>query len=229
MALPDGAVDLVVQVNGASVGSWIYGTTTSRVDIALIQPCHYLGIRFRAGQSRHFINATARELIDRSEVTDGLLQFNLGDIPETLTSPTLVDRLNHLLLSHLDNQPPVDNPIDDVIRLIEASHGTTRIGEVADTFGKSRRQFERVFLETVGISAKFFAKIMRFQHAVTLIVPPFNVPLADVAADLGYSDQSHMSHEFRRLANSSPAQFLGEGVVFLQDRHSSSLDTRVSR
>ncbi|MEO0491114.1 MAG: AraC family transcriptional regulator [Cyanobacteria bacterium J06659_2] len=219
VALPDGAVDLVIQVNGASVGSWIYGTTTARVDITLAQPCYYLGIRFKAGQSRHFLNASARELTDRAEITDGLLQFGLEEVPEYLTDGSLADRLNHLLESHLAKQQPSHHRIDDVIHWIAINHGRVSVGEAAELFGKSRRQFERVFLETVGVSAKFFATVMRFQQATALMTPPFRLPLAAIAAELGYTDQSHMSHEFKRLANVSPARFMSEGVAFLQDRH----------
>jgi AraC-like DNA-binding protein len=47
--------------------------------------------------------------------------------------------------------------------------------------------------------------------------PPFNLPLAQVAADLGYTDQSHMTREFKQFAGVSPKRLLHEDVDFLQD------------
>jgi hypothetical protein len=43
VALPDGAVDIVIQTDGSSADSWIYGTPTRRMDVPLLPHCHYLG------------------------------------------------------------------------------------------------------------------------------------------------------------------------------------------
>lgn len=82
--LPDGAVDLVFQACGASAQSLIYGTTTTRTDISLARHSHYLGIRFRPGQSRHFMKAAAQELTDGCESAQGLLSFSLDGVSEKL-------------------------------------------------------------------------------------------------------------------------------------------------
>ena len=227
IALPDGAVDVVLQVDGRSAHSWVYGTTTMRTDVPLMQGCHYLGIRFKPGQSRHFIQASADELTDGHTSTQGVLRFSLDRMAEEVTNQGVAHQLNQVLAGYLHRQPPSRHRIDEVIHLIESSRGTLRIREAVDIFGKSRRQFERVFLETVGVSAKSFATIIRFQHAARLIAPPYNVSLSTVAAELEYSDQSHMTHEFKRLANVPPVQFLHDHVAFLQDLSCHSLDTGV--
>jgi len=116
----------------------------------------------------------------------------------------------------LARQPPRTNAIDRAVDLIESRRDTIRIREVASYVGKSQRQFERDFLENVGISAKLFASIIRFRHAARLIRD--GMPIAAVAADTGYADQSHLSHEFKRLAGVSPRRFPREAVDFLQDR-----------
>lgn len=213
---PDGAVDLVVKACGTTARGSVYGTTTTRTEVRLDQGSHYLGIHFKPGQSRHFFAAAAHELTDACEDTQGLLLFGLDDVPETLASHDVFARLNNVLERHVAKHQPAPSRIDGVIALIEATHGTARIDEAAAVFGKSRRQFERVFLETVGVPAKFFPQISRLRHASELIRRS-SASLADIAAESGYSDQSHMSHEFRRLAHMSPASYARSNVVFLQD------------
>ena len=215
--LPDGTVDLVVSRFPASARSWVYGSATSRIGLALEQRCHYLGVRFKPGQSRHFIDAAADELTDRCEPAEGLLLFPFDGVPESVVNEDIFACLNTLFEHHLAGREPAPSGIDRVVALIEATHGTTRIDEAAASFGKSRRQFERVFLETVGVSAKFFSSVTRFRRAAALMQRPF-VSLADIAFESGYSDQSHMSHEFRRLANVSPATYARSRVAFLQDQ-----------
>ncbi|MGB3942718.1 MAG: AraC family transcriptional regulator [Candidatus Manganitrophaceae bacterium] len=219
--LPDGMVDLVIKVCGATARSWVYGTTTIRTDLRLEQGSHYLGIRFKPGQSRHFVSVAAHELTDAREPSQGLLLFTLNDVPENIARGDLFLRLDKVLECHVARHQPTRARIDDVISLIEMTHGATRIHEAAALFGKSRRQFERVFLETVGVSAKFFSLITRFRHASDLLARS-SASLAGIAAEAGYTDQSHMTHAFRRLASMSPAMYARSDVAFLQDRSASS-------
>ncbi|MGF1567100.1 MAG: DUF6597 domain-containing transcriptional factor [Nodosilinea sp.] len=217
VALPDGAIDIAFKVDHNSINSWVYGTTTTRVDIPLNQQCHYFGIRFRPGQSRHFIQASAYELTNTYEATQGLLKFSLEPLTEAVLMGNIVQHFNRVLEAHLAWLSTSLQPIDQAIHLIEAAHGAVSMDEAAAVFGQSHRQFERVFLETVGVSAKTFAKIIRFQHTTKRLVSQGQLSLAHIAAELNYSDQSHMSHDFKRLAGLSPRQFLQAHVAFLQD------------
>ncbi len=214
--LPDGAVDLVINQSARSTQIWAYGTSTSKSVVALEQQTHYLGIRFKPGKSRHFIRAAANELTDRCEPAEGLLSFCLESVLENIVNSDTPNQLNTVLESHIAKRQPVSAKIDDVVAFIEATHGATRIDETAATFGISRRQLERTFLKTVGVSPKLFCSITRFSHAGSLIQRA-STSLADVALKSGYSDQSHMNHEFRRLASLSPAMYTRGDVAFLQD------------
>jgi AraC-like DNA-binding protein len=214
--LPDGAVDLVVEVNGAHASSRLYGTTTAPTDVVLTPHSQYLGIRFRPGQSRHFIKPTAHELTDASAAAPGLLRFALDAAPEKLSEADLFAYLDALLERHLARCQPQRERLDAAIDLIERHRGTLRVAQVAESFGTSRRHFERVFLETVGVSAKFFSLIARFRCASALIAAPGRTPLAAAAAEAGYTDQSHMTRDFKRLAGVSPARFARD-VAFVQE------------
>lgn len=217
VAVPDGAIDLAFQVHSGAIYSRVYGTTTARVDIPLEQGCNYFGIRFRPGQSRHFIRASAYELTNAYEPSHCLLQFPLDRLTEAVLTGDVVHHVNRVLERHLAQVSPSVQPIDQVIQLIELAGGAVQIGEAAEVFGQSRRQFERVFLETVGVPAKTFAKIIRFQHTAKMLTSSSKLSLSYIAAELNYSDQSHMSHDFKRLAGISPRQFLQTHVAFLQD------------
>ncbi len=214
--LPDGSVDLVIQSHDDVTESVVYGTTTQRTDIHIIPDCHYVGIRFKPGKSRHFINISAQDLTNAAEMSKDILNFSLEEFSEELNLNGIAKRLDALLESHLQKEQPEESTIDHVIALIQDSKGLLRIEDAVVYSGKSRRQFERVFKETVGVSPKFFSLITRFSHATTLITQLTHTSLAEIAADAGYSDQSHMNHDFKRMTGVTPKTFLRDYDAFLQ-------------
>ncbi|MCW5620584.1 MAG: helix-turn-helix transcriptional regulator [Burkholderiales bacterium] len=214
--LPDGCVDVVISVSGSNACSAVYGTTTARREVPVEVGSHYLGIRFKPGRSRHFLAASAMELTDCCESTAGLLEPALDGVPESVHEHGVFSLLDTALERHVLKHRPAPGGIDRVIDAIEAAHGMLRIKAIAAMLGKSPRQLERVFLETVGITPKLFSRIVRFRRASAL-VSSSPASLADIAAAAGYSDQSHMSNEFRLLGDISPAVFARREVVFLQD------------
>jgi AraC-like DNA-binding protein len=213
--LPDGAVDLVVAVGATTSRVDVFGTTTLKTVLPLDVGSHYLGIRFKPGQSRHFLDVGAAELTNGHQAADGLLLPDMCAVADSITDCDPFSRLDTVLLRHIKRHSPRYSRIDDAIRHIEATRGALRISHAANLYGKSRRQFERHFLNAVGIPAKLFSEIVRFQQASSLLAGS-TLPLAQIAAELGYADQSHLTHEFSRFYGLPPSR-AREHVAFLQD------------
>lgn len=210
--LPDGALDVVIEVLDGRARNWVYGTSSRPVEFAIEPGADYFGIRFRPGQGRHFIAPPAHEFTDHREAAPGLLRFELDGADEVLDGG-IAARIDRVLERRLAQAAPAPDRIDRAIAAIGL--GSARIADVADGFGGSQRQFERVFRAAVGLGPKQFASIQRFRQAAGLIAR--GSALADAAVDAGYADQSHMSNEFRRLAGASPRRFARRDVDFLQD------------
>lgn len=213
--LPDGSVDLVVTAGSRNYRIEVFGTTTTKTDLPLELSSHYLGIRFRPGQARHFLEVTAAELTDGYQPAAGIFLPDICAVAESMTDGNPFTRLDAILLRHLERLAPQDSLIDDVIRHINAVKGELRVAELADLYGKSRRQFERHFLDVVGISPKLFARIVRFQQATTLLARS-PLSLAQISAELGYTDQSHLTHDFAHFYGQPPSR-ARKDAAFLQD------------
>jgi AraC-like DNA-binding protein len=68
----------------------------------------------------------------------------------------------------------------------------------------SERQFERRFMRAVGIPASLYLRITRFQEAVRLMKAGRIERLADIAYELGYTDQSHFIKDTREFTGYTP-------------------------
>lgn len=100
------------------------------------------------------------------------------------------------------------------IRLINKSKGLLNIDQLASWVCLSRKQFERVFLNHVGISPWQFSRIVRFQNALQIKAGNHAVSLTELAYDCGYYDQSHMINEFINLSGKSPGSYFDESQPY---------------
>jgi AraC-like DNA-binding protein len=98
--------------------------------------------------------------------------------------------------------------LEDIIQWIDKSHGNATIDEVAAKFRVSRRYIETQFLEKVGVSPKFYARIRRFSYLSNVIVRTPELNWQDIVELGGFHDQSHLVKEFLKFNRMSPAQYM---------------------
>jgi AraC-like DNA-binding protein len=118
--------------------------------------------------------------------------------------------LRHFVSERLTVAKSRESIIDDTIRWIDLNHGNVTVDEVADKFRLSRRYLETRFLEKVGVSPKFYARIRRFSYLSNIIVRADNLSWQDVVFEGGFHDQSHLIKEFVKFNNMSPAEYLNQ-------------------
>lgn len=112
--------------------------------------------------------------------------------------------LEMILKSEADNNAP---RIKHVMELIDRSAGRITIEMLASEACFSRKQFERVFIESIGMSPKKFLRVVRFQHAVHLRSRLQHISLTKLGYACGYFDQSHMIREFLSLTGMTPGEY----------------------
>ena len=69
-----------------------------------------------------------------------------------------------------------------------------------------RRGVDARFREAIGVPPKTAAALVRFNRALRLLRAGERP--ADVASRCGYSDQPHLTREFRRFTGTTPVAFL---------------------
>ena len=130
---------------------------------------------------------------------EGLLQTDTVDDGLALLNQFLEDR-------SAEASPPDMAVMGGVAELIR-SGGRTSIRDLAEAEGLSPRQFRRRFGAAVGLSPKEFARVRRFRASAIRAVLGEETSWADVAAEYGFADQAHLSHEYRRVIGLAPKSF----------------------
>ncbi|HEY2207270.1 MAG TPA: helix-turn-helix domain-containing protein [Pseudonocardia sp.] len=105
---------------------------------------------------------------------------------------------------------PADPEVAWAWHRLRATHGGTTVGELAGQVGWSRRHLTARFHRQVGLAPKPAGQVLRFGHALELLIGRQAASISEVAAEAGYADHSHLVREFRRLAEATPSRVLTE-------------------
>jgi AraC-like DNA-binding protein len=115
---------------------------------------------------------------------------------------------------------------DKAIELIREYKGAIAVAEIVAQLGISERHLERLFKRSVGLSPKFYARIIRFNHIFHLNQER-NPGWTDLAFNAGYYDQSHFIRNFKAFTGEDPSGYYFEednmANFFLQKKGRSGL------
>lgn len=169
-----------------------------------------LAVHPLAGRAVFGIPAAALtgEVVEIDEVVDAgsELADRLAACRSGADAVAVVDRWLDGRIASSAADPPAPE-LAHAWRLIVGSHGQQRIGDVAREVGWSRRHLTTRLRAEIGVGAKDLARLARFQRSRRLIGRQDRC-LAQVAADAGYADQSHLATEWREFAGCSPGRWM---------------------
>jgi AraC family transcriptional regulator len=117
-------------------------------------------------------------------------------------------------VARLDPAPGAEpRPPAWLLRVQEVLHDDpatgTRLGEVARIAGVHPAHLARMFRRHFRVSVGGYARQLRVQRAAERIGRS-EEPIAAIAIDTGFADQSHLTREFRRAYRTTPAAFRKE-------------------
>lgn len=97
------------------------------------------------------------------------------------------------------------------LRLIDDRRGVgLGVGDLAGRLGLSVSQFERRFKAAAGMSPGAYMLRVRI-HAAQRLLAGTRRPVAEIAAELGFCDQSFFTRQFAKVTGTTPARFRRTG------------------
>jgi AraC-like DNA-binding protein len=221
--LPNGSMEVMVNLGpphtmvthaGSSVWehAWFSGLHERAIVIESLHGTHLVSARLRPlGALRLFgpdVAGTVNAVID--------LETLLGPPARELRTLLLgaesaEERFTHLerfLVPRLSQGVVPSTIVCDAARLIEDAHGNLRIASLHADLGVSRKQLWLRFARELGMSPKAYTQLQRFVWTLARLRESTSVEWPRLAVAAGYSDQSHLVRDFRRVASASPTEFL---------------------
>jgi AraC-like DNA-binding protein len=172
-----------------------------------------VGVSFRPGAAGAVLGASMKELADRHVALDAIWGTRGVDLRHRLMSaaePKEVFRILEQSLSARIYRPLLIHPA--VAHALASRPSLVRIADLHRDSGYSPRHFIALFRSAVGFNPKHYYRIRRFNSAVGRMAAGDGQGFGDIAAAAGYSDQAHMTREFREFAGVTPTKYRPSGA-----------------
>jgi AraC-like DNA-binding protein len=101
----------------------------------------------------------------------------------------------------------VDSMLFKAGTAMRKANGTLPVSQVATAAHATVRTLERNFKQSSGYTVKDVSALMRFEQVRNRLWLSPDSSIAGLAHELGYSDQSHLTREFKRYSGTTPAAF----------------------
>jgi AraC-like DNA-binding protein len=156
----------------------------------------------------------SRAVIHDESLSERLIRFHraIADGAPVLSIEShLIDALAHLMTRYADERRSRPRGLSErsAVRrareYIDAHYDAdVSLSELAAVVHLSPFYFARAFQKEVGLPPHAYLETVRITRGRELLLR--GVSIADVSAAVGYSDQSHFTHRFKRLLGMTPGQ-----------------------
>lgn len=222
--IPDGFPEIIFHLGDPYriniTGSWrrqaknlIAGQIRSHFFLGNTGVSHIIGIKLQPCAPALLFGLDMHHLTDKVLNLQPTVNGAMRDVEDLVrlanTSEEKITALDRYFRQRLNDLPPAELPVEKAVRIVFERKGMVTVNELSQECSLGPRALERAFNRYVGLSPKFYARIIRFGFIFQLIkdrTPDW----ADVVYRAGYYDQSHFIRNFKAFTGEDPTAYLFE-------------------
>ncbi|NUQ82131.1 MAG: AraC family transcriptional regulator [Bacteroidetes bacterium] len=227
--VPDGCMELIVHLGDLyrqyldettciiQPRSFVFGQLTKPLRIEPTGRTHIFAVRFLPDGFLPFSSLPLLELENRAVPLDELFGPEGTHLDNQIRSAqSNVERQSlavSFLRSRLSGSQSVDRLVKATIELMMAASGQLPISDLSEQSRINRRQLERRFATTIGLSPKQLSRLIRFHATLKLLLNNQAGPLTALAHEHNYYDQAHFIRDFKAFTGTTPGDFFKDHLV----------------
>jgi AraC-like DNA-binding protein len=170
----------------------------------------YCGLRIRVGAARQLLDADPAQFRNRAQPAGPWLGDAADALARRLGTTRTIDavaaELDAAFLARLGTLPEPDAVVARAADRLVETGGELAIGALARELGISERTLLRRFRAATGLAPKQFARVRRLVTTVRRLLGDDSL-WARLAAEGGYTDQSHLNRDLVELTGITPREF----------------------
>ena len=217
--VPDGTTSIAIQhQRGRGVDAYLRGPLLQPADLQFAVPTTLVGVRLRPGVAFSLTGVAVHSMVNRRATLSDHIAFRGFEAIDALplTPAEWIAALQAFLIERLEGTT-IHPLVARALAVIQAAHGCISVRDIADRCDASERHLCRLMRDWIGYGPKRYASMVKFQSTLARMEREPEMPVASLAADVGYYDQSHLSVDVTRYAGHPKASNIGARVRFFQD------------
>jgi AraC-like DNA-binding protein len=189
-------------------GCIVTGPNTDRLNLTFGYNHLVIKIGFQPGGLYRLLGFPMEEMLGYGDF-DGAEVFGneINDTVDALSNATcnaemiaIAESFLFFRAAKLKKLGAIDHVIPDILKY----SGMVKIDQLSKKAEMSNRQFERVFKERIGLSPKFYSRLVRFSKAWIMKEIHSGSTWTEIAYQCGYFDQMHLIRDFQAFAGTNP-------------------------
>lgn len=226
--VPDGCMEMIFHNgdlykqytgNGKSIiqpKCFVIGQITRSLEIEPTGHTNIFSVRFHPNGFSPFATLPIKEMENTAIPLEKLFGEDGKDIGDKIiNAQSLQEKINMIeifLLKRLNHSETIDHLVRSVVETILTGNGQLTIDELSKQTPINRRQLERKFHQSIGLSPKQLSKIIRLQAAIKMLLNHEFTNLTNLAHENDYYDQSHFIKDFKELVGVTPKELYGNNL-----------------
>ncbi|HEU4547020.1 MAG TPA: helix-turn-helix domain-containing protein [Microlunatus sp.] len=193
----------------------VHGLITRVFRVSLTGRGGVVGARFRADGFHAWTGLDAAGLTDSVVPAGDLLGPAVGSLHVGLGPDTDPAGPLQRLRTELERGRPAVGPagMGPVVDLMATDPALVRVDQVARSVALSERTLQRRFRREVGIGPKWVLCRFRLQEAALALERDPAVDLGDLAPQLGFYDQAHLTNTFVEMLGETPSAYAARAAA----------------
>lgn len=218
--IPNGSICLIfhrgtnlfsISKNEPQPHAFISGQSVGYSDLAQNGIVDMISVTFQPHGAKAFFSLPLNKLYDATVSINEINDIELIELQDRLMYAvdvwSSVQMIETFLIKRLQIVKAYNyQRMSAVIQSINC--GQMNIGRLAQTSCLSYKQFQRIFLEYIGLNPKDFLRVIRFQKALFTLQSQPRINLTQLSCACGCYDQPHLIKEFKILSGYTPSEYI---------------------
>ncbi len=202
----------------SSAHSILAGQPLTRVNMSIPRDYIMLKVAFNPSGLFRFLGIPLTHFTDSGIETEAVLGNEIKQVNEQLKNTegyqNMIAVVENFLLERIKKVKFDISHIDQVCFKIQNPNNNFSLDALARQAYLSPRQFERKFVERIGVSPKLYARIIRFQNAFKIKDKNPDLNWLQIAVNNGYTDYNHLVKDFKQFTGVTPTILMSEHEGF---------------
>lgn len=177
------------------------------------------GIKLRPGVAHLITDTPIRALDGLGQPAEGVVPGAAALTEALITAGTTPARIAvaEAYLRGLELEPtPELIMVQEAVTSLTTDPRVRRVSDLSARLGVSDRTLQRLFAGHLGVTPGWVLRRGRLHKAAERLIQVASGgsdALAEIAAEFGYADQAHLTHDFRRILGLPPSSWLSQLVT----------------